>query len=279
MTSGFLVLLPPSETKRDGGNSALPGKLTGTDPTTAEPEPRTATADELTWPRLESIRRGVARDLVELSCDQEASAKAHKLGAKIVAAETARNRSVRRSERMPAALRYTGVLYDALDAASLDRESWDWLGRHVAVHSALYGLVGSTEAIAAYRCSATSRLPGDTLRSRWRTTISDALATHDGTVLDLRSSSYAGLGPAGATAVDVDIVTDDGAGGVRALNHFNKKAKGELVRALATSPIGRSIGPAAGADEIATALRALDLEATVVTSTRIRLVVADPVRR
>ena len=33
----------------------------------------------------------------------------------------------------------------------------------------------------------------------------------------------------------VRVVTDDGAGGARALNHFNKKSKGQLVRALAES--------------------------------------------
>ncbi len=55
-------------------------------------------------------------------------------------------------------------------------------------------------------------------------------------VLDLRSEAYVALGPVPSAAASayVRVVSDDGSdAGVRALNHFNKRAKGELVRALA----------------------------------------------
>jgi cytoplasmic iron level regulating protein YaaA (DUF328/UPF0246 family) len=54
-------------------------------------------------------------------------------------------------------------------------------------------------------------------------------------VLDLRSEAYAALGPVPATvpSVYVRVVTAGPDGEVRALNHFNKHAKGDLVRALA----------------------------------------------
>jgi len=50
-------------------------------------------------------------------------------------------------------------------------------------------------------------------------------------VLDLRSEAYVALGPvpSGLASAYVRVVTDQG----RALNHFNKKSKGLLVRALA----------------------------------------------
>jgi hypothetical protein len=50
-------------------------------------------------------------------------------------------------------------------------------------------------------------------------------------VLDLRSEAYVALGPVPASVPSayVRVVTDRG----RALNHFNKKSKGLLVRALA----------------------------------------------
>jgi hypothetical protein len=51
-------------------------------------------------------------------------------------------------------------------------------------------------------------------------------------MLDLRSESYVHLGPTDDRSVFVRVVTDDGAGHRRALNHFNKHGKGELVRAL-----------------------------------------------
>ncbi len=54
-------------------------------------------------------------------------------------------------------------------------------------------------------------------------------------VLDLRSEAYAALGPvpAGIRSAYLRVVTDADDGAVRALNHFNKHAKGELVRRLA----------------------------------------------
>ena len=56
-------------------------------------------------------------------------------------------------------------------------------------------------------------------------------------VLDLRSEAYAALGPvpADVDSVYVRVVTETDAGATRALNHFNKHAKGALVRAMAQS--------------------------------------------
>lgn len=272
MTSGFLVLLPPSETKRDGGNSALSQQPTGL--AAEEREPREA---ELAWPALNSIRTELIDDLVTLAHSPEAMARALKLGPKLVAIEQARNLTLRTSERMPAVLRYTGVLFDALDAESLPDDAFEWLATHVAIHSALFGLVGAGEEIPAYRCSAGSALPGPSLRSRWRAAIGEALVEHDGTVLDLRSTSYQQLGPAPRGAVQVDIVADDGTGATRALNHWNKRAKGEVVRAMAGSPeVRRALGPDARGDDIVDALRTIGFDAQMSGPDVIRLTVEDP---
>lgn len=286
MTGSLLVLLPPSETKRDGGNTALRGRWTGCAPHEGQDARARgaghagvadAPGDALAWPRLERIRGSVARDLIALAKDPAATATALKVSPKLAEVEAARNRALRTAPRMPAARRYTGLLYDALDAESLDRDAWSWLARQVAVHSALYGLVGASEPIAAYRCSAGSRLPGTPLKARWREPIARALARHDGAILDLRSAAYAELGPAGPRSVSVDLVTDDGAGGERALNHFNKRAKGELVRAFATTPSLRALDGSIDADGLATALRAVGFSATALADDRIRLCVDDPV--
>lgn len=50
-------------------------------------------------------------------------------------------------------------------------------------------------------------------------------------MLDLRSKEYAKLGPLSG-AVTVEVVSEDAAGRRRALNHFNKAAKGALTRRL-----------------------------------------------
>src|SRR5690606_7894325 len=70
------------------------------------------------------------------------------------------------------------------------------------------------------------------LRRHWATATSDAIADEaPAFVLDLRSEAYVALGPVpdAVPSAYVRVVTEQG----KALNHFNKKAKGEFVRALA----------------------------------------------
>src|SRR5690606_8286537 len=104
---------------------------------------------------------------------------------------------------------------------------------HVLIHSAPFGPVGALDGIPAYRLAAGTALPGiSPLRRHWAEATTRALAEHD-LLLDLRSEAYVALGPVpdSVRSAYVRVVTSTG----RALNHFNKKAKGELVRALATT--------------------------------------------
>lgn len=222
MTRALLILLPPSETKSEGGSRSFP-------------EPRR-------WPELEPIRQSVAADLRELAHgDPEAAARALKVSAKLAEVELARNRELDDAPLRPAAERYTGVLFDALDAGGLDPAARAWLDGHVAVHSALHGLVGAGDPIAAYRCSHDSRLPGATLKRRWRAAIERALDGHEGPVLDLRSKGYVELGPLPPAPERAwgEVVERLPDGSVRSLNHFNKQSKGLLVRLLAERLAGR----------------------------------------
>jgi cytoplasmic iron level regulating protein YaaA (DUF328/UPF0246 family) len=129
------------------------------------------------------------------------------------------------------------VLYDALDAPSLPPAARERAGSTVAVASALFGLVGALDPIPAYRLSADSRLPGLPLRAHWADRVARELKSVPGMILDLRSESYAALGPAPVRAgsVYLRVLGEGPDGAVRALNHFNKKAKGELTRALLTA--------------------------------------------
>ncbi|MGX5697036.1 YaaA family protein [Agromyces soli] len=213
----MLVLLPPSETKRVGGATA----------------PLDFSA--LSFPALDPARRALVPDVVALARDPEQALRALKLGPKS-AGEIAHDLVLETSPTMPALDRYTGVLYDALDAPSLDAEARAYAARHVAVHSALFGLVGAMDPIPAYRLSHDSRVPGARLKQRWRQAVATELAAHPGLVVDLRSEGYVELGPAdGAASVFVRVVAVDGDGRKRALNHFNKKAKGLFTRALLIS--------------------------------------------
>ena len=72
------------------------------------------------------------------------------------------------------------------------------------------------------------------LKAEWRTAIAAELEAAPGLILDVRSEGYADLGPVPRRpdSVFVRVVSEDEHGRRRALNHFNKRAKGLFVRAL-----------------------------------------------
>lgn len=210
----MLLVLPPSETKRDGGADGCALHL-----------------DELAFPELTPQRTATLSSLKALSRNLTAATGALGLGP-TQRFEVDRNRVVATSPVLPALDRYTGVLYDGLDVTTLSAEERAFAHSHVLVHSALFGLIRAGNLIPAYRLSHNSRLPGLSLRKVWREPISTILAEHTGLVLDLRSEAYAGLGPAPATGRYVRVVTENAAGRKVALSHFNKKAKGEFTRAV-----------------------------------------------
>ncbi|WP_334143326.1 peroxide stress protein YaaA [Corynebacterium nuruki] len=237
----MLILLPPSETKATGGTG---GAL---DLTT------------LSFPGLTEVRADILADLVALDVDEALTV----LGiSETLRGEAEANRALRESPTMPALGRYTGVLYDALDAATLT-DSDPAARTRLAVGSALFGVVRADDLIPHYRLSGSTKLPrraaasgaasdtssgaAPTMKKRWGRTITDALnATPDGAgagvIVDLRSGSYQGLGKlpvqdaesgTGAVTVRVESVRPDGTRKV--VSHFNKHYKGVLARVLATA--------------------------------------------
>ncbi|GLI25976.1 peroxide stress protein YaaA [Agromyces rhizosphaerae] len=212
------VILPPSETKRDGGDGAA------------------LDLDGLAFPELRDRRSAVLDALIELAADEEASVRALKLG-RTQLGEIDRNRQLRSAATMPAIDRYTGVLFDGLAAESWSAADRAFAHENVVIQSALFGPIAALDEIPAYRLSHDSRLPGLRLRAHWAAESGAALSRPSGLLVDLRSEGYAALGPLGAdaNAVYVRVVTEDGDGTRRALAHFNKQAKGRLVAALVAS--------------------------------------------
>ena len=218
------ILLPPSETKRLGG-VALEGAQG------VAMETRLFSHDQ-----LGAARGIVKRALVDLSSgDEDAAAKALKLGVKN-RGEIGLNLSLQAPELLPAADRYTGVLYDALAAEELSPSARNWLHEHVYVQSALFGLVHAGDLIPAYRLSGGTRLPelGTTLKKLWSAAHRPIVGEWSGLVLDCRSKEYVALAPLSpGQGVFLNVVQRTEDGQTRALNHFNKAAKGHLVRQLA----------------------------------------------
>lgn len=211
----MLIVLPPSETKRDGGDPLRPLALSA-----------------LSFPSLTPARTRALTAFRRLSRNRGAAA-ALRLGP-TQADELRRNKLVESGPTMPAIERFDGVLYEGLDVPTLSSTARAFADGHIAVASALFGLVGAEDPIPAYRLSPDSRLPGTPLKGLWSAPVSAVLAAEPGMILDLRSEAYAALGPAPRRDESwyLRVVSEGEDGRRRALNHFNKKGKGEFTRAL-----------------------------------------------
>ncbi|WP_282784378.1 peroxide stress protein YaaA [Nocardia sp. CC201C] len=211
----MLVLLPPSETKSDGGSG---GPLD---------------LDALSLPQLTKVRDRLCTELTALAADPDTARTALGLG-KGADAEIARNAALRSSPTRPALDRYTGVLYDALDAASFTKAQRAKAQARVGIGSALFGVVRAGDPIPAYRLSGGSKLPGlPTLQSVWKEVLPQALRdeTEGELVVDLRSGTYQQLGRVPG-AVTATVLTERPDGSRTVVSHFNKHHKGLLARAL-----------------------------------------------
>lgn len=207
----MLILLPPSEGKAAAPRRGAPLDL-----------------DRLSLPELSGARTAVVDDLVKLSGDPDLALTTLGLPPGLAAA-AAQNASLRTAPAVPAAALYTGVLYDALDLASLTGPALARARRQLLIFSGLWGAVRPADRVPPYRCSVGVRLPTvGALAAHWRAALPpvlDALAG-DGLVLDLRSSAYTSMW-APRNAVGVRVLH-----GGKVVSHFNKATKGRLVRAL-----------------------------------------------
>ena len=214
----MLVLLPPSETKRPGGR-------------------RTPLAlDRLALPELRPQREAVIDALVTLSADPVEAARVLKLSPRQVG-DVAANATLRTGPTLPAIDRYTGVVYDALDAGTLDpRLVVGWVATSSSTRPPSARSARSTRSRpidseprpscpVCHRCDGSGPTP----------VAAALLARAEPFVLDLRSEAYVALGPVpdAIPSAYVRVVGAGEDGTVRALNHFNKATKGALVRTLA----------------------------------------------
>ena len=219
----MLVLLPPSEGKASSGRGA-PLKL-----------------ETLSLPGLTEARAAILEELVELCAGDEEKAREVLGLSEGLRGEIAKNTELRTAGARPAGQIYTGVLYDALDLASLDAAAKKRAGRSLLVFSGLWGAVRVTDRIPSYRCSMGVKLPGlGALGAHWRAPMAPVLteAAGDGLVLDLRSSAYAAAWkPKGEVAGRTATVRVLHAPTRKVVSHFNKATKGRMVRSLLSAGI------------------------------------------
>lgn len=206
----MLILLPPSETKRSGGVGISIDKAA------------------IIWAALDPARDVLIKKLGTLSKSKSKAVKALKLG-KNPERDIQSLRELLTAPTMPAVERYAGTLFDALDYQSLSAEGKERAKKRLFIQSALFGLLPATEQIPYYRFSASSQLPGIDLKKHWTKAHVAVWPRMVGPILDLRSKSYAALNPIPEREHYTVEVLDEDSG--KALNHFNKKAKGAFVRA------------------------------------------------
>lgn len=200
----MLFLLPPSETKCSGGGSLTIDQVA------------------LTFGGLNKAREAVI-------------------------AATGAN-SLLTAPTMRAIDRYTGTLYSAIHGRGLKgtpTEHHSLTPAEIArakstvlIQSAMFGLIPATDLIPEYKLSPSKNINGLNLKRLWseaHQAIWPRLT--GGVIIDLRSKAYAELAPIPDAlehfTVTVEVEYPDGSR--KTLNHFNKKAKGQLVRAALTA--------------------------------------------
>jgi cytoplasmic iron level regulating protein YaaA (DUF328/UPF0246 family) len=211
-----LLLLPPSETKRIGGSNLTIEQV------------------HLSYGQLNEARDLVLEDLLKLCKKKDLAAKVLKLSQKQLG-EIDFNLAIKTAPTMPAYQRYEGTLYKAIDVASFGPHEVEQMRAHVLMQSALFGLISATDRIPWYRLSAGTVLPKVSLKRVWKEHQDAAWARLvDFPIIDLRSKAYVDLAPipSNLDSYWVEVVAEDSKGQRKALNHFNKTAKGEFVGAF-----------------------------------------------
>lgn len=216
----MLILLPPSEGK------------------TAPRRGKSLDLGSLSSPLLTETRTTLLEALTSLCRDDPGEA------ARVLGLGTTQLDLVRRNAGLATAPTaradavYTGVLYDALDVASLSPAARRRATSRLAVTSSLFGMVRPGDRIPAYRLSGDAALPGvGPVAGAWREVLGEAIA--DGMrgrlLVDLRSSTYAAFWrptkDVSRRVATVRVLHESG-GRRTVVSHFNKATKGRLVRAL-----------------------------------------------
>jgi len=206
MKSAPLILLAPSEDKASGGAK---GRL---------PE--------------SPAQRWVRERLVALARAGSSEALKRAFGVKDLALDKARAEALALTgpvPLLPALSRYSGVAFQALDAASLPADAWT----QVFILSSLRGLVRGDEPVPPYKLKLAA-LPG--LKTHWREALPGQLASMpEGPLWELLPGDSAGLLKGWDRPRHMVEIFD--AGG-KAVSHFSKKYRGLVARWILTHQQG-----------------------------------------
>ncbi len=212
----LIILLPPSEGKAESGKTGT--KFAETSGTFGKSlgKQRTSVISAL------KQARGGSPKLLGVS------------GAHLARAQQA-NITVRGAKTLPASQRYTGVVWDHLDLASLPLVTQKIAAKNIVIISGLLGLVTAGDPTPDYRLKIGASLaPMGKLSSWWRDEISSALNKYcaGAVVISLLPQEHSAAFVADRELIKsylhVDLATKSGKPG----GHDAKAAKGRLARHL-----------------------------------------------
>jgi cytoplasmic iron level regulating protein YaaA (DUF328/UPF0246 family) len=220
MRLNFVILLPPSEGKAEGGRPRTKWK----------PESGALGASL-------GARRSQVVDT--LAAQRGGSSALLGVGGKHLERAQAANRALVGAPTLPAAERYTGVVWDHLALAGMTATQRDRALPRIIVPSGLMGASLAADPVPDYRLKMGARLPGfgGTLAKWWHDAVSAAINDYAAgcVVIDLLPGEHRGAyspDPERITAhVIVDLLTPNGKAG----GHDAKAAKGRLARHLLLS--------------------------------------------
>jgi len=214
----FALLLPPSEGKAENGDPSRPWA------------PRSGAFGAA----LEALR---AQVVVQLRKEKGGTQKLLGVGGAHLTRAQSSNIKIVGAPCLPAWQRYTGVVWDHLDLASLTATERNAFVKRIIVPSGLLGLVRADDPLPDYRLKMEARLaPFGTMSKWWRDEITDALVAvvKKKVVVDLLPNEHRAAinWDLLNNVVRVDLVSHSGAvvGG-----HNAKAAKGLLARHLLVS--------------------------------------------
>ena len=220
MRLNFVILLPPSEGKAEGGR----------------PRTKWKPASGTFGSALGKHRAEVA---AALAAQRGGSAALLGVGGKHLERAQEANRSLVGAPTLPAAERYTGVVWDHLDLAGMTATQRERALLRIIIPSGLMGASLAGDPVPDYRLKMGARLPGfgGTLTKWWHEAVSDAINHYARgcVVIDLLPTEHRGAySPDPGLIADhviVDLVTPTGKAG----GHDAKAAKGRLARHLVLS--------------------------------------------
>lgn len=124
----IIILLPPSEGKKNGGKHK-PVKL--------------SPSQQEVYERLMHAQTTYSTEKLE---------KLFGVKSKALRDAMAANETLTTSTTLPAIERYTGVVYDGINYASLSPSAQEYLQENVYIMSALFGLIQAEDTIPNYKC-------------------------------------------------------------------------------------------------------------------------------